>query len=81
MLITSGIAAELIMVKKNCLKYVHVLYYINFYIRFIVWAATHHIQGKHMWLTGKCMHDELTEGHKDDNGKQLKYFSPSEPKK
>ena len=25
------------------------------------------------------MHDELTEGPKDDNGKQLQYFSPSEP--
>ena len=32
-----------------------------------------------MWTTGKCMHDELNENPKDDKGKQLEYFAPSEP--
>ena len=39
----------------------------------------HYVQGKHEWLLGKCVHDELTDGPKDENGKRIEYFSLSEP--
>lgn len=46
----------------------------------VKWASLmYHVQNIHVWATGACEHGPLTDGPRDPDGRQLKYFSRYEP--